>query len=54
MTSNKLAIHVLEIPQNFHPCLRQVPLQLGSADLRQLRNLILFYFIFIGAFCPWL
>lgn len=44
MTSNKPAIHVLEIPQNFQPCLRQGPLELGSADLHQLRCLILFYF----------
>lgn len=44
MTSNKPAIHVLEIPQNFHPCLRQAPLELGHADLHQLRCLILFYF----------
>jgi len=47
MTSNKPAIHVLEIPQNFDCCLRQALLELGSADLRQRRCLILFYFYFI-------
>lgn len=45
MASNKPAIHVLEIPQNFHPCLRQARLELGSADLHQLRYLILYYII---------
>lgn len=42
MISNKPAIHVLEIPQNFHPCLRQAPVEFCTADLHQLRCLILF------------